>query len=90
MIYTSILTLTEFAAYLIDLKGWFPPSRDLSHRFSNVRRVPDEDDPWRKRALELEAENELLKLRAQKQELGKYELNKKSRSKLYQEQKSWP
>ena len=35
------------------------------------RRVSDEDDPWRKRVLELEEENESLKLSAQKQELGK-------------------
>ncbi|KAF8508479.1 hypothetical protein JB92DRAFT_2952842 [Gautieria morchelliformis] len=61
-------------AYLIDLKALFPlaptDQQSLNHGVShNGRRVPDEEDPWRQRALELEKENELLKLRAQKHEL---------------------
>lgn len=62
----------ELVAYLIDLKAWFTPTDPIHMVSHNVRRVPDEDNPWRKRVLELEEENELLKLRAQKQELGKY------------------
>ena len=63
----------ESTAYLIDLKGWFPrvpnPNQTASR---NAHRVSHEDDLWRKRALELEDENESLKLRVQKQELGKH------------------
>jgi hypothetical protein len=75
----------ESTAYLIDLKALFPLpptgqkslNRTVTH---NGRRVPDsdEEDPWRQRALELEKENELLKLRAQKHELGKIQLNEHS------------